>query len=110
MCPKSYLLKKLAMQAKKRLIGGVETKAFYFNDFSKHNFKTFNSEEDEKFYNKVCQMLTENRDIHNPIGKLIDSKIYNSLPASSKEKYFFDLVDKYGQCKARYEKEHSVAI
>ncbi|MDD3397726.1 MAG: hypothetical protein PHR96_04235 [Clostridia bacterium] len=109
MCPRNYLLKRLALEAKKRLIGGFESNTYLFDD-TRQNIKTFSNEEDEMFYNKVCQMLTENRDIHNPIGQLIDSKIYNSLPVSSREKYFFDLVDKYGECKARFDKEHSIAI
>lgn len=110
MCAKSYLLKRLALQAKRRLISGVESNTYLCADVKNQNIKIFSNDEDEKFYKKVCQILMENPDVHNPIGKLIDNKVYNSLQSSSKEKYFFDLVDRYGECKTRFEKEHAVAI
>ena len=106
MCAKNHLLKKLALQAKKRLISGVETNAYLFSETKNQNIKTFTSDEDEKFYKKVCQILTENPDIHNPIGKLIDNKVYNAFLSNFfKREIFFDLIDKYAECKTRFEKE-----
>lgn len=105
MCTKNHLLKKLALQAKKRLMNGSKTKTCLFPESKNKTIKKFMCDEDEKFYKKVCKILTENPDIHNPIGKLIDNKIYNTLSTSSKEKYFFDLIDKYAECKIRFEKE-----
>jgi len=107
---KNDLLKKLALQAKKRLIGEVQITYYNNRDEFKSNVKTISCEEHEKFYEKVCKLLSENKDIRNPIGKLIDYEIYNSLPSSSKEKYFFDLIDKYSECKERFEKEHKLVV
>ncbi|MDD2445594.1 MAG: hypothetical protein PHX09_02150 [Clostridia bacterium] len=107
---KNDLLKKLALQAKKRLIGEIQFNTYYVDEGYKSNVKTLSCEEHEKFYKKVCKLLSENKDIRNPIGKLIDYEVYNSLPSLSKEKYFFDLVDKYGECKERFEKEHEFVI
>lgn len=60
------------------------------------------TKEDTRFYNKVKTMLDENEDIVNPISKLIDHKIYNKLDEQAKERYLFDVVEKYKTYKEKY--------
>ena len=62
-------------------------------------------QEDVRLYEKIKTMLDENCDIINPISKLIDYKIYNKLDERLKERYIFDLVDKYKKYKEKYEQE-----
>ena len=42
----------------------------------------------------------------NPIKELVDYKYYNTLSLDAKQKYIFDLSEKYKLMKIRYEKEH----
>ncbi|MDD2227142.1 MAG: hypothetical protein PHH71_00965 [Clostridia bacterium] len=107
---KNIALKRLALKAKKRLTGKNKINTYNIDTKKPYgNVRIISCEEDERFYKKVCKILSENRDIQNPLGKLIDRNIYNSLTVTSKEKYFFDLIDKYAECKARFEKENSVS-
>lgn len=103
---KNEALKRLAMQAKRRLKG---EKVEIYEKNKDNKIKIISNEEDEILYQKVCALLTENRDMINPIGRLIETyqDFYNSLQASTREKYFFNLVDKYGECKARFDREHN---
>ena len=41
--------------------------------------------------------------------KIIDSKLYSKLDEPAKERYLFDLVDKYKRYKEKYEREQSVS-
>lgn len=108
-------LKKLARQAKNRL-----SKRNYFNGNGEFGLKTsgffadyklvlLNNKEDEKFYLKVKQILAENEDTVNPIGKLVDAQKFSSLSEQDKEKYLFNLVEKYKQMKERFCKEKELS-
>lgn len=103
-------LKMLAQIAKKRLKGEVVRKEQTRFTPLRENIKLLSSEEDEKLYRQVCNILTENKDIINPIGKLIDYKTYNNLNRLDKERYFFKLADKYGEFKTKFEKEKSMVV
>ena len=95
---KAYKL--LALEAKERM-----------QNASKNvKYSQLNNKEYEQFYLKVCQMFDENKDVVNPIAKLIDYSVYNSLEGRAKEKYFFELIDKYNECKLRYEREQRLAL
>ncbi len=108
-------LKRMAQMAKNRLRNKVrenDNKTLIKCD----RFKVFFGEgvdikcriitkEDDKFYNKVKVMLDENHDITNPIAKLIDYKIFNKLEENAKERYLFELVEKYKEYKSKYDKE-----
>lgn len=108
-------LKRMAQMAKNRLrnkVNEMDNKSIK----SRGNFKILYSDgvdikskiitrEDIKLYEKVKEMLDKNCDITNPISKLIDHKVYNKLDERSKERYLFELVDKYKKYKEKYEKE-----
>lgn len=68
------------------------------------------TKEDAKLYEKVRALLTEDRDVVNPIAKLIDYKVYNNLSDSMQERYLLELVGKYKQYKSRFEEERGRLI
>ena len=66
------------------------------------------TKEDNKLYERVVSILDEG-DVFNPIARLIDSRVYNKLDEMAKERYLFELVDKYKRYKEKYERERKVS-
>ena len=62
---------------------------------------------EQELYEKVCKILESEEVITNPIKELVDYKYYNQLTLEAKQKYIFDLSEKYKTMKIRYEKEHN---
>lgn len=67
--------------------------------------KAYNSQEQD-LYNRVCKLLSNNGVVINPIKELIDNRYYNTLTLEGKQRYIFDLSEKYKEMKARFEREH----
>ncbi|MBQ8615211.1 MAG: hypothetical protein IJ415_01425 [Clostridia bacterium] len=61
---------------------------------------------EQELYEKVCKILEREEIVINPIKELVDYKYYNTLSLEAKQKYIFDLSEKYKNMKIRYEKEH----
>ena len=61
---------------------------------------------EQELYEKVCKILSREEIVINPIRELVDYKVYNSMTLDAKQKYIFDLSEKYKMLKIRYEKEH----
>lgn len=57
---------------------------------------------EQELYSRVCKILARDEVVINPIQELVDYKYYNSLTAEAKQKYIFDLSEKYKQMKNRY--------
>ena len=54
------------------------------------------SEEDERFYNKVKEMLDEEKGLpSDALDRLMDKEKFSSLSYESKERYLFRLSEKY---------------
>ena len=104
-------LKKLARQAKNRLSqrnyfnGKGELNVIKNNFFADYKLVLISNKEDEKLYSKVKEILNENEDVINPIGKLVDSNKYKNLSQMDKERYIFNLAEKYKEMKKRFERE-----
>ena len=64
--------------------------------------------QEQELYNKVCRLLESDEVVVNPIKELVDYKYYNSLNLDAKQKYIFELSEKYKSMKLRYEKEHDM--
>jgi len=61
---------------------------------------------EQELYDRVCKLLSREEVIINPIKELIDNKYYASLTLEGKQKYIFDLSEKYKEMKLRFEREH----
>lgn len=113
-------LKRMAQMAKNRLRNKVrenDNKTLLKSDKFKVLFgegveikSRIITKDDAKFYSKVKQMLDENEDVTNPISRLIDYKIYNKLDDEAKERYLFNLVEKYKEYKIKYYDEQEKQI
>lgn len=60
---------------------------------------------DEQLYTKVCNILDEDDNITNPIGKLVDRQIYDILDNTGKQRYILELSKKFQELRERYYKE-----
>lgn len=100
-------IKSLAMQAKNRLrgISKEDDKNNLRLIKGDNTFRVIVAEDDsDRVYEKYKNLITSD-EIHNPIGVMMDKKVYSQLCESKKEKYFFDTLDKYQKLKERCCKE-----
>ena len=94
------LLKEMAKRAKNRLSGRQDknlNNVHYIN--KKSMVETIIIREDEKFNEKVKQIVES--DSQCPLNELINFSYFKSLSKQQKEKYFFELADKYRKQKER---------
>lgn len=108
----SDALRRLARQAKNRLTGrnymdGSGYKVYSGGLLADYKLVQISKRDDEILYEKVSRILSENIDIVNPIGKLVDKKKISIMSAQEKERYVFSIIDKYIKMKSRFEREHS---
>lgn len=61
---------------------------------------------EQELYNRVCKVLNSDEIIINPIQELIDHKYYSTLSLEAKQKYVYELSEKFKEMKIRYIKEH----
>ncbi len=93
----------LAKSAKSRMRNyNREKSVFEQISYAKASLNT----EEQELYMRVCKILSSDRIVIDPIKELVDSKYYNSLSIEGKQKYIFNLSEKYKELKSRYEKEH----
>ena len=60
---------------------------------------------EQELYERVCNLLERDEIVINPIQELVDRKYYNTLTLDAKQKYIFELSEKYKEMKIRYEAE-----
>ena len=65
------------------------------------------NEKERDLYNRVCKLLSSDEIVINPIQELVDRKYYNTLSLDAKQKYIFELSEKYKQMKLRFEAEQN---
>lgn len=88
-------LSKLVNKAKRKLnkLGELEEKR---NNSDSYVFLKYeNNEEMKKLEKKIVQIIKNNPDCVDPIGRLIDHKIYDELTDSQKQNYVLKLSAKY---------------
>ena len=66
--------------------------------------------QEQELYEKVCKLMEREDVVINPIKELVDYKQYNKLSLEAKQKYIFDLSEKYKVMKERYEKRLQCAV
>lgn len=88
------MLKQLAKRAKERLSGKPKMNGENKKYINKTNIVTIKIiENDEKFCEKVEKIVKN--DTFCPINDLIDFDYYKKLSNQQKEKYFFELANKF---------------
>ena len=68
------------------------------------------TEEDEILYRKVCELLSQNKVVTNPIGMLADKQKMSTMSEQAKQHYVFELSKKFKEMKERYFKERQLAM
>ena len=58
--------------------------------------------EQEAFQNRVYELLKNNEDCINPLKELSDSKLLSLMTEREKQKYIFDLAEKYNRVRDDY--------
>lgn len=116
---KSSMLRKLAMQAKKRLNGAskekqscpkkdLSTMTIYKNLY-KNNFKIISYiDNEEEFYLKVKKILSMTPDSPNILKQLVDQNEYARLDDAQKIGYMLNLAERYARVKQRIDEEKYV--
>lgn len=119
---KTSSLSLLAKTAKARLRcnnyiqGQVITKPTNFKDYIEKSAEEKDSKQnpqkivvntyDELLYKRVCELLDKGLENANPVGQLIDKKVFLGLDFEAKQHYIATLSYKYKILKQRYYKEH----
>ena len=93
------ILKILANRAKNRLMNKSLR-----DTYSNASIKIINNN-DDKFYNKVKEMLSEDKNIINPIKRLMDESKLIKMNSLQREKYLFETIVKYNSARERFLKE-----
>ena len=68
------------------------------------------TDEDERLYQKVCELLSQDKVITNPIGLLADEQKMKDMTPQAKQNYVFELSKKFKEMKDRYYKEKHLSI
>jgi hypothetical protein len=57
---------------------------------------------EERFYEKVCKILSSDEDTLSPIGQLIDKEVYQALDDGGRQRYVLELSRRFRELSARY--------
>ena len=74
---------------------------------SKAEFKYISNEIDDEFVDNVYTILNSPNEVFNPIGRLVDQKLYDSLSDIEKQFYILNIADKYNKIKSEYLESYS---
>lgn len=116
---KSDALRRLARQAKERLSSGGYNQPERYGSIFKvyeggivadYKLVVLSDTEDEKLYNRVCEILNQNVDITNPIGQIVDKTKLANMNNYERDRYIMNLKDKYLEMRERYLKENLKAL
>ena len=62
------------------------------------------------FETKVYELLSKNEDCINPLKELSDSKIFKNLSEEEKQRYIFELSERYNRAREKYYKLKQASI
>lgn len=89
-------LSKLANKAKRKLSKQGELETLNKTRSERYVFLNLNNNDEiKRLQKKIVQIKMNNPDCIDPIGKLIDHKIYDKLSESQKQNYILKLADNY---------------
>lgn len=66
--------------------------------------------ENEKFEKKVFELLKRDEDCQNPLKELSDNKLLSLMTETEKQKYIFELSEKYNMARTKYYKSKQAYI
>lgn len=66
------------------------------------------SQSDDAFYCKVKELLDTYGEVDDIIGRLVDEKVFISMPYEKRQKYMLDLSERYLVALDRYQKENAL--
>lgn len=75
----------------------------FYRDKAKEDI--YKNEEKDDFYLKVKEILDKYGEVSDMLGRLSDKEYLSTLPYEQKQRYYFDLSEKYRVALARYKKE-----
>lgn len=92
-----FLLSKLADKAKRKLNKQLKEEAEQKQEkkWSYEFVKSSKKEEEKKLEKKIAQILKNNPDCDDPIGKLIDHSVFDLLSEEKKQSYILKLSKTY---------------
>lgn len=100
-------LKKLAQSAKNRMKSGYWQGAGTYPSSSVKEERTIGYAIEEELYAKVREMLFENECVIDPIGRLMDQKVYEKMSPTARIGYVLELSKVYVRLKERFYREKS---
>ncbi len=103
-------LKRLAQNARNRLMNKGENSIKKTNAVLSPNvkFKIISTSQDESFKTRTMQLLES--DALNPIGELMDLKVYNSLDEDKKQRYLLDVIEKFNRYRQEFERREQKLV
>ena len=66
--------------------------------------------EKEAFQNRVYKLLDSNADCINPLKELSDNKLFEAMTEAERQKYIFDLAERYNTIREDYYKSKRLYI
>ena len=88
---------------KAREQGLNESKAERF--FAAKIANKISGEKEDEFYLKVKQILDEEGEVSDMLGRLTDQSVFGTLDYASRQRYMMDLSERYQRALMRYKKE-----
>ena len=108
---RSDLLNALALKAKNRMIHrNTIGKAYGYDEVSPACEVKLIDEKDDDFYENVQRLLNSDEGVNNPIKRLMNEKIFNSLDNRGQEKYLLDTIEKYLKYRKKIEDENKANL
>ena len=89
-------------------VSSSKVKEYYSEKFNS-SIKNVNNSEEE-FYLKVKEILDNEGEVSNAIGRLTDKEYFNSLSYDEKQRYTLNLSERYVKAVERYNREKEMEL
>lgn len=101
-------LDKKLKKAEKDGVSVTKVKDYYVEQVTASITKS--KDDNENFYLKVKNLLDNEGEVSNAIGRLTDKNVFNALSYEEKQRYTLELSEKYVKAVERYNKEKAMGI
>ena len=100
-------LRKLAQSAKNRMKNGYWQGVNQYPSSPLKEEGTIGYAIEEEMYGKVREMLSEDECVIDPIGRLMDHRVYDKMSPTARTRYVLELSKIYVRLKERFYREKS---